>query len=296
MIRNLNMGSHRVSRSSETSARTFSPATSQPPYKRSHLCPKVKSADLVTDQEITFADLVLSGTMTDRQAAGRPPVSTPTPATYTKAKPRVRAYMLEHRAAIHDHLLLQESKQQRRLNLGRERVLARLWEIADLDPDMTRNSMSAPVKDISMIVAIEGLIPDRNTNRRAGSAQNKSTPPPVNPQIDTAACLRERQGKTTGPQPGPDPAPDREIYLAFPIPRPARRQARLRTLALPQTQTFVLSGSIFARSSSPSEARLAGASSFRVRFCSRQPGPFLYGKETRYLAPEALPNHALPML
>jgi hypothetical protein len=44
MIRNLNMGSHRASRSSETFARSFSLATSQPPNKRSHLCPKIKSA------------------------------------------------------------------------------------------------------------------------------------------------------------------------------------------------------------------------------------------------------------
>ena len=195
--------------------------------------PKNQVSDILTDQEITFAHLVLSGTMTDRQAAGLNPDT----AAYTKAKPRVRAYMLEHRAAMHDRLLQQESEQQRRLSLGRERVLARLWEIADLDPDMTRNSMSAQIKALSMIVAIEGLIPDRNTNRRAGSAQNKSAPPPVDPQIDTAAWLREQQGKTTGPQPGPDPAQDEDV-LGVPIPRPARRQARLRTLALPPAQTL----------------------------------------------------------
>jgi hypothetical protein len=112
--------------------------------------------------------------------------------------------MLEHRAAVHEQLVQQETEEQRRLNQGRERVLARLWEIADLDPDMTRNSMSAQIKALSMIVAIEGLIPDRNTDRRAGSAQNKSAPPPVHPQIDTAAWLREQQGKTPSPNPGPN--------------------------------------------------------------------------------------------
>ncbi len=132
---------------------------------------------------------------------------------------------------------MQESEEQRRLNLGRERVLARLWEIADLDPDMTRNSMSAQIKALSMIVAIEGLIPDRNTNRRAGSAQNKSAPPPVDPQIDTAAWLREQQGKPPALSLAPT-LPQTKMCLAFPIPRPARRQARLRTLALPPTQTF----------------------------------------------------------
>ena len=165
--------------------------------------PKNQVSDLITDQEITFAHLVLSGTMTDRQAAETAGLN-PDTAAYTKAKPRVRAYMLEHRAAMHDRLVQQESEEQRRLNLSRERVLARLWEIADLDPDTTRNSMSAQIKALTMIVAIEGLIPNRNDDRRAASAQNKSAPPPVHPPIDTAAWLREQQGKTTGPQPGPD--------------------------------------------------------------------------------------------
>jgi hypothetical protein len=171
--------------------------------------PKNQVSDLITDQEITFADLVLSGTMTDRQAAEAAGLN-PDTAAYTKAKPRVRAYMLEHRAALHDRLVQQEAEEQRRLNLGRERVLARLWEIADLDPDMTRNSMSAQMKALSMIVAIEGLIPDRKTDRRAGSSDKKSASLPAVPQIDTAAWLREQQGKTTGSQPGPDPVRDED--------------------------------------------------------------------------------------
>ena len=214
--------------------------------------PKNQVSDLVTDQEITFAHLVLSGTMTDRQAAEAAGLN-PDTAAYTKAKPRVRAYMLEHRAAMHDRLLQQESEEQRRQNLGRERVLARLWEIADLDPDMTRNSMSAQIKALSMIVAIEGLIPDRNTNRRAGSAQNKSAPPPVHSQIDTAAWLREQQGKTTGPQPGPDPAPDEDVF-GVPDPPPGEAAGAPSHLGSTPGPDFRLSGSIFARPSRPSEA------------------------------------------
>ncbi len=64
---------------------------------------------------------------------------------------------------------------------------------------MTRNSASAQIKALAMIVAIEGLIPDR----RAVSLDRKSAPPP-NGQIDTAAWLREQQGKTIFPQPSPD--------------------------------------------------------------------------------------------
>jgi hypothetical protein len=165
--------------------------------------PKNQVSDPITDQEIAFVHLLLSGTMTDRRAAEAVGLN-PDTAAYTKAKPRVRAYMLEHRAAVHERLVRQETEGLRRLNLGREQVLARLWEIANLDPERTRNSASAQIKALSMIVSIEGLIPDRNTDRRAASAQSKSAAPPVHPQIDTTAWLREQQEKTTGPQPSPD--------------------------------------------------------------------------------------------
>jgi hypothetical protein len=167
--------------------------------------PKNQVTDLITDQEIAFAHLVLSGTMTDRRAAEAVGLN-PDTAAYTKAKPRVRAYMLEHRAAVREQLVQQETDGLRRLNLGREQVLARLWELANLSPEMTRNSAFAQVKALSMIVAIEGLIPDR----RSVSAQNKSAPTPVHPQIDTAARLREQQGKTTVPQPSADLLPDED--------------------------------------------------------------------------------------
>jgi hypothetical protein len=214
--------------------------------------PKNQVSDPITDQEVAFAHLVLSGTMTDRQAAEAAGLN-PDTAAYTKANPRVRAYMLEHRAAVHDRLMQQEFEEQRRLNQGRERVLARLWEIADLDPDMTRNSMSAQIKALSMIVAIEGLIPNRNDDRRAGSAQNKSAPPPVHPPIDTAAWLREQQGKTTCPQPGPGPARDEDV-LGVPHPPPGEAAGAPSHLGSTPGPDFDLSGSTFARPSRTSEA------------------------------------------
>jgi hypothetical protein len=94
--------------------------------------PKNQVSDLITDQEMAFARLVLSGTMTDRdaaQAAGLNPDS----AAYTKAKPRVHAYMLEHRAAMQQQLIEQEAdlsrlavEKQRRKEQRREQVLDRL--------------------------------------------------------------------------------------------------------------------------------------------------------------------------
>ena len=173
--------------------------------------PKNKVSDLITDQEIAFARLVLSGTMTDRRAAEAVGLH-PDSAAYTKSKPRVRAYMLEHRAAVQQQFVEQDSQQLRRQNLSREQVLARLWEVANLSPEMTRGSITGQVKALAMIVAIEGLIPDR----RAGSTQKESVTPPTHPEIYRAAWLRKQTGETIDPQ--PDPALAREEDDPEPIP------------------------------------------------------------------------------
>jgi hypothetical protein len=152
--------------------------------------PNNQVRDPITDHEVAFAHLILSGTMNDRQAAKAVGFN-PDTAANTKSKPRVRDYMLEHRAATHGQNVQQETEELRRLNQSRQRVLARLWDIANMDPERTRSSMSAQIKALSMIVAIEGLIPDRNADRRAGSAQNKSAPPPVHPQTGPAVAAAD---------------------------------------------------------------------------------------------------------
>src|ERR1700684_967470 len=131
--------------------------------------PKNKVSDPITDQEIAFARLVLSGAMTDRHAAEAVGLN-PDSAAYTKSKPRVRAYMLQHRAAVQQQLVQQEAQGLHRLTLDREQVVPRLWEIANLSPEMTRGSITGQVKAISMIVAMQNFIPDR----LAFSAQKKS--------------------------------------------------------------------------------------------------------------------------
>ena len=174
--------------------------------------PKNKVSDPITDQEIAFARLVLSGTMTDRRAAEAVGLN-PDSAAYTKSKPRVRAYMLEHRAAVQQQLVQQEADGLHRLNLDREQVLARLWEIANLSPEMTRGSVTGQVKALSMIVAMENFIPDR----RAVSSEKKSAPRhPANhaavaassrPQpLPTTRRSRPRElGRTCEPWPQPVP-------------------------------------------------------------------------------------------
>jgi hypothetical protein len=165
--------------------------------------PKNKVSDPITDQEIAFARLVLSGTMTDRLAAEAVGLN-PGSAAYTKSKPRVRAYMLEHRAAVKQELVQKEAEGLHRLNLDREQVLARLWEIANLSPDMTRGSVTGQVKALSMIIAMENFIPDR----RAVSSEKKS---PTAPTAEIYASAWRRQQATTpattnDPQPSPAPA------------------------------------------------------------------------------------------
>ncbi|MEA2543814.1 MAG: hypothetical protein QOH35_5180 [Acidobacteriaceae bacterium] len=167
--------------------------------------PKNKVDDLITDQEMAFARLVLSGTMTDRDAAQAVGLN-PETAAYIKSKPRVRAYMLEHRAAMQQQLLDQEAdlsrlavERQRRQELRREQVLDRLWEIAKMSPEMTRGSITGQVKALSMIVAIESLVPDR----RAGSPEKKSAPPLPQANIYPAAWLRRQQEKNIDSQPDP---------------------------------------------------------------------------------------------
>ena len=184
--------------------------------------PKNKVNDPITDQEIAFARLVLSGAMTDRQAAEAVGLS-PDSAAYTKSKPRVRAYMLEHRAAVQQQLVQQEAEGLQRLNLDREQVLARLWEIANLSPEMTRGSITGQVKALSMIVAMQNFIPDR---------------PRISPSVKkyiSRLTLRKSMpllGLTR-----------KKIRLPCPSPLPAQRRRRLRILALgtpPSSTRFAL--------------------------------------------------------
>src|ERR1700689_2247836 len=162
--------------------------------------PKNKVSDPITDQEIAFARLVLSGAMTDRQAAEAVGLN-PDSAAYTKSKPHFRAYMLEHRAAVQQQLVQQEADGLHRLNLDRERVLARLWEIADLSPEMTRGSITGQVKAISMIIAMQNFIPDRP----ATSSEKEYPPPPPTPHNYPCPPPRKRRARhpRTQARPGP---------------------------------------------------------------------------------------------
>jgi hypothetical protein len=163
--------------------------------------PKNTVTDPITDQEMAFAHLILSGTMNDRRAAEAVGLN-PETAAYTKSKPRVRAYMLEHRAAVRERLVDQEAEGMRKLNLGRDQILARLWELANLSHEVTRGTIAGQIKALSMIVAIEGLIPSGINARRLSPSGTQPAAPPVEAQIYQAEWLRKQQHQAAGEEPG----------------------------------------------------------------------------------------------
>ena len=148
--------------------------------------PKNKVNDPITDQEMAFARQVLSGGMTDRQAAEAVGLN-PDSAAYTKSKPRVRAYMLEYRAAVQQQLVQQDAKEQHRRSLDREQVLDRLWEIANLSPETTRGSVTGQVKALSMIVAMENFIPNRHAEPKLAPVRVAASPSGPGPSQSTFA-------------------------------------------------------------------------------------------------------------
>jgi hypothetical protein len=96
--------------------------------------------------------------------------------------------MTKHRAAVNEKLVDQEAQGLRKLNLGRDQILNRLWELATLSHEVTRGGITGQIKALSMIIAIEGLIPDR---RVSPSATQTAAPRILEPE----------------PTPGPAPKP-----------------------------------------------------------------------------------------
>jgi hypothetical protein len=191
--------------------------------------PKNTATDTITDQEMAFAHLILSATMTDRRAAEAVGLN-PESAAHTKAKPGVRAYMIELRAVIRERLVDQEADLSplprqaegpavdglRMLNFGRDQILNRLWELATLSHEATRGSIVGQMKALAMIAAIEGLIPDR----RPSPSRTQPAAPPVEADIYAAGWLPKQQHQAASGEPG-DAIPEAEAQSAAPPPAPA---------------------------------------------------------------------------
>jgi hypothetical protein len=112
----------------------------------------------ITDQEIAFAHNILEGKLTDREAAEAVGIN-PGQAAYVKGKPRVRAYMASHRASVRAGLVQHEVDALAEFNIGREQILAKWWEFANIDPQLTgynTNGQSKALDSIWKALGFEG--------------------------------------------------------------------------------------------------------------------------------------------
>jgi hypothetical protein len=142
-------------------------------------------------------------------------------------------------------------KEPRLFNVSRDQILTRLWEIGNMNPENTRGSLTGQVKALSMIVAIEGLIPDRR------AASNQPAPPPVTADIYQAEWLRAQQtGENNGEsvdaasqeaEPTPAPASVVNHHPAAPAPSWAPRVPMADRVAPDTRVPFSLKKNPFAR-------------------------------------------------
>jgi hypothetical protein len=104
--------------------------------------------------------------------------------------------------------------------IGRDQILNRLWELATLSHEATRGSIAGQIKALSMIAAIEGLIPDR----RFSPSATQPTPPPVEADIYKAEWLQKQRHQAAAEDPAephvPVPAPEPTPVAAIDSPSP----------------------------------------------------------------------------
>jgi hypothetical protein len=231
--------------------------------------PKNPVTDPITDQEIAFAHLILSGTMNDRSAAEAVGLN-PATAAYTKAKPRVRAYMAEHRAAVNQKLVDQQAEELIQFSIGRERILTRLWELATLSQEATRGSITAQIKALSMIIAIEGLIPDRRRARVYAQPVTSPAQPfnnSPNPHREQPSA-GQHPGENVPKPPATGPLKESSVASAAdPIPRPASAPAHVASLFAP-APTTPLNPFVHSVPANPTPVTLENAFNLHVRHYS----------------------------
>jgi hypothetical protein len=112
--------------------------------------PKGSVETPITDDELAFAHLVLSGKMTDREAAERAGID-PDRAAYVKAKPRVKAYMEEYRADVRASLVQREVDVLSELNIGREQIIGQYWLFTKLEPERTNGNIAGQVRALDSL-------------------------------------------------------------------------------------------------------------------------------------------------
>jgi hypothetical protein len=135
--------------------------------------------------------------------------------------------MAEHRAALHEKLVAEESEGLRKLNVGRDKVLAHLWYLATLPPEVTRGNINGQLKATAMFASFGGLFPE------ASAAHLEQ--PSVNAHIYHPPWFWEQQAKIAGEQLNPAVAQQEE---------PAVRSAEPAPVAAPDAQNSIAQNSI----------------------------------------------------
>jgi hypothetical protein len=175
----------------------------------------------ITDQEIAFAHLVLAGTMTDKTAAKVVGID-PSRAAYVKAKPKVQAYMEEHRASVRAGLVQHEVDALAKFNISREQILAKWWEFANIDPAKGYNT-SSQSRALELLWKGLGYVESDPKKPDEGAGEDSSKP-----DVYVAAWLREARGeKAEGEIPDPlpkteEPTPSQTRPVAVPAQPTAR--------------------------------------------------------------------------
>jgi hypothetical protein len=105
-------------------------------------------------------------------------------AAYVKAKPRVKAYMDDHRASVRVGLVQHEVDTLVEFNIGREQLLAKWWEFANIDPKLTGYNTSGQSKALDSLWKALGFEGSKKTG-------DEDEPEPERPQIYRAKWMRK---------------------------------------------------------------------------------------------------------
>jgi hypothetical protein len=199
----------------------------------------------ITDQEIAFAHLVLAGTMTDKAAAKIVGID-PSRAAYVKGKPKVQAYMEEHRASVRAGLVQHEVEALAKFNISREQILAKWWEFANIDPAKGYNT-SSQSRALELLWKGLGYMDSEPQKPKEGEGEGEPKP-----QIYVAEWMRkpgdpdyeEDEGETAGSR---EASTRREPVMSDPEPPPQS----LRPAAVAQSSAVLPGGDTTNRAVEP---------------------------------------------
>jgi hypothetical protein len=183
--------------------------------------------------------------MTDREAAERVGID-PGRAAYIKAKPRVKAYMEEYRAAVRAGMVQREVDVLSEFNISREEIIAQYWGFTRLDPKTTNGNIAGQVRALDSLRDMLGF-----GSPQPGQKSDAEGEAASKPQVYVVKWLREarnqdpRDPDEEGGDGSREPSTPREAVMGHPnspAPRP--------TVA-PQSPTMTPSGNTATRSAEP---------------------------------------------